>query len=61
MLVNFQKVLVKPYCDGGLKELAKTAGYPTTALWACSQFKQTHCFIMEAREAVMLHLYLENG
>ena len=62
MLVNFQKAIMKPYFDAGLKELAKTAGYPTTAIQACSQFKRTHHFIMEASEAiyqVMLHMYLE--
>ena len=63
MLGNFQKAIMKPYFDAGLKELAKTAGYPTTAIQACSQFKRTHHFIMEAWVAiyqVMLHMYLEN-
>ena len=44
MLFNFQKVLIKPYFDAALKDLAKTAGYPTIAKQACSQF---HHFIME--------------
>ena len=63
MLANFQKALVKPYFDAGLKELAKATGYPITAIQACSQFKRTHCFLMEAWEAmfqVMLRMYLEN-
>ena len=54
MLANYQKALIKPYFDAGLKELAKKAGYPTTAIQACSQFKRTHWFFQ-----VMLDLYLE--
>ena len=42
MLGNFQKAIMKPYFDAGLKELAKTAGNPTTAIQACSQFKRTY-------------------
>ena len=64
MLANYQKALMKPYFDAGLKDLAKSAGYPTTAIQACSQFKRTHWFIMEAWEAlfqVMLQLYLEGA
>ena len=64
MLANFQKALMKPYLDAGLKELAKTAGYPTAAIQACSQFKRTHAFIMDAWEAifqVMLHSYLDEA
>ena len=64
MLANFQKALMKLYLDAGLKELAKTAGYPTAAIQACSQFKRTHAFIMDAWEAifqVMLHSYLDEA
>ena len=64
MLANYQKALMKPYFNAGLKDLAKSAGYPTTAIQACSQFKRTHWFIMEAWEAlfqVMLQLYLEGA
>ena len=42
MLANFQKALMKPYFDAGIKELAKVGGYPTAAIQACSQFKRTH-------------------
>ena len=64
MLANFQKALMKPYFDAGLKKLAKVAGYPTAAIQACSQFKRTHLFIMEVWEAlfqVMLNSYLEQA
>ena len=64
MLANYQKALIKPYFDAGLRELAKKAGYPTAAIQACSQFKRTHSFIMEAWEAlfqVMLQLYLDGA
>ena len=64
MLANYQKALLKPYFDVGLRELAKTIGYPTAALQACSQFKRTHCFITEVWEAifqVMLQIYLNSA
>ena len=41
-LANYQKALLKPYFDAGLKELAKTVGYPMAQIQACSQFKRTH-------------------
>ena len=47
ILVNYQKALMKPYYDAGLKELARAAGYPLTAIHSCSQFKRTHQFILE--------------
>lgn len=53
-LGNYQKALLKLYFDAGLKELAKTAGYPTAQIQACSQFKRTHLFIMMVWEALFL-------
>ena len=44
-LMNFQKALVKPYFDAGLKSLADACGYPVAAIRHCSQFKKTHHFI----------------
>ena len=43
---------MKPYYDAGLKAMAQSVGYPLPAIQACSQFKRTHCFILEAWEAV---------
>jgi len=44
ILMNFQKALMKPYYDAGLKDLAKAAGYPTASIQTCGQFK-THSSI----------------
>ena len=52
MLMNFQKALMKPYYDAGLKALAQAAGYPLPAIQSCSQFKRTHHFLLEAWEAI---------
>jgi hypothetical protein len=61
MLTN---ALIKPYFDMGLKELAHVSGYPVAAIQACSQFKHTHHFLIEAWQAlyqilVMLQRYIE--
>ena len=63
MLMNYQKALMKPYYDAGLKALACAAGYPVAAIQSCSQFKRTHNFISEAWEAmyrVMLQHYMDS-
>ncbi len=63
-LMNYQKALMKPYFDAGLKSLAEACGYPTASIKHCSQFKKTHLFIMEAWEAlyrIMLTKFLESG
>ena len=52
ILMNYQKALLKPYYDAGLKELAQAAGYPLPAIQSCSQFKRTHHFLLESWEAV---------
>ena len=46
----------------GLKELAHVSGYPVAAIQACSQFKCTHHFLIEAWQAfylVMLQRFIE--
>ena len=62
LLMNYQKALMKPYFDAGLKSLAQAAGYPVAAIQSCSQFQRTHRFILEAWEAiyrVMLLQYIQ--
>ena len=62
MLKNFQNALIKPYFDMGLRELARASGYPVAAIQACSQFKRTHRFLIEAWQAlylVMVQRYIE--
>ena len=62
MLKNFQNALIKPYFHMGLKELARVSGYPVAAIQACSQFKCTHHFLIEAWQVlylVMLQRYIE--
>ena len=61
-LMNFQKAIMKPYFDAGLKSLANAAGYPTASIKACGQFKRVHSFLLETWEAiyrVMVSLFLE--
>lgn len=63
-LMNYQKALMKPYFDAGLKSLADSCGYPVAAIKNCSQFKKTHYFIMEAWEAIyltMVNKFIEAG
>ncbi len=47
-LMNYQTPLMK----GGLKQMAKAAGYPINQIKNCSQFKRVHYFILEAWVAV---------
>ena len=52
-----EPALMKPYSDAGLSALAKvrtlcTSGYPLASIKSCTQFKQTHRFLLEAWEAV---------
>jgi len=63
LLMNYQKALMKPYFDAGLKALATAAGYPPAAIQTCSQFKRSHNFITEAWEAMyrlMLQHYMDS-
>ena len=52
LLKTYQMALMKPYFDAGLKDLAKAAGYPVASIQACSNFKRTHQFLIEAWEAL---------
>ena len=63
-LMNYQKALMKPYFDAGLKSMAEACGYPTASIKQCTQFKRTHLFIIEAWEALyrtMLIKFIESG
>ena len=54
---------MKPFFEAGLKDLAVTSGYPSQSIQNCSQFKQTHHFLMEVWEAMyrcMLQSFLVN-
>ena len=46
-----QCTLTKVHFDAGLKQLAKSSGYPLAAIQGSSQFKCTHAFIIEAWKA----------
>ena len=64
LLMNFQKAIMKPYYDAGLKAMAQSAGYPLQAIQTCSQFQRTHHFLLEAWEAIyreMIHKYEEEN
>ena len=63
ILMNFQKALMKPYFDAGLKDLAKSAGYPIASIQVCGQFKRTHQFLFEVWEALfraMIRAFIYN-
>lgn len=63
MLKNYQRAVMKPYFDMGLKELAHASGYPVAAIHNCSQFKRTHHFLMEVWQAiyqVMLQRFIDS-
>ena len=57
-------VLMKVYYGAGLRELAKNSGYHGNTLKLveqCSNFKQTHYFLLQACKAMcreMLHMYI---
>ena len=62
MLKNFQNALMKSYFVMGLKELAQVSGCPVAVIQACSQFKRTHHFLIEAWRAIclaMVQRYIE--
>ncbi len=63
LLFNYQSALIKPYFDAGLKELAQVSGYPVAAIQNCSEFKRTHCFLMEVWQAlyqIMVEKFLQS-
>ena len=54
-LYNYQKVLMKPYYDAGLVNLAKKAGFRSETLKSLktsSNFRRTHLFLLECFESV---------
>ena len=55
VLYNYHKVLMKPYADAGLINLAKVSGYRAetlTAIRNASNFRHTHLFLLQSFEAV---------
>ena len=59
ILLNYQVCLMKPFFEAGLKDLAIVSSYPAQSIQNCSQFKRTHCFLMEVWEA-MYRCMLQN-
>ena len=65
-LKNYQPVLIKVYYHAGLKELAESCGFRSTtlkSLESCSNFKRTHCFLVQVWEALyreMVHTYINH-
>ena len=54
---------MKIYCNAGLKEL-NHQDFVVKSLDKCSSFKRTHCFLLQAWEALyrqMLHTYLNQS
>ena len=66
-LKNFQPVLMKVYYSAGLRELAKSCGHrgaTLKSLQSCTHFKRTHCFLLQAWEALyrqMLKAYFNHN
>ena len=58
VLKNFQEVLMKIFWHAGLKDVAKLAHKQMTlqSLMSCSNYKQTHRFILQCYEAVFMCL-----
>ena len=65
-LKNYQPILMKVYYHAGLRELAKSCGFHSTTLKSlelCSNFKRTHCFLVQVWEALyreMLHTFVSH-
>ena len=59
ILMNYQPVLSKVYFDVGLKQVAAAGGFKgeaLTSLQHCSNFKNTHYFLIEVWEALYLEM-----
>ena len=59
LLKNFQPVLMKIFYDAGLKQPAQESGFRAetlTSLAACSNFKRTNNFLLQAQEAMFRQL-----
>ena len=66
-LAYTEELSVKVYYHAGLKELANSSGFRSTTLkslescTACSNFNKTHCFLLQAWEAIYCtHTYTTN-
>ncbi len=54
ILFNYQKALMKLYCDAGLKQLGEQSGHRAetlTSLVQCTNFKRTHNFLLQVTQA----------
>ena len=66
IMYNNHKVLMKPYADAGLMDLAKISGYRSetlTSLRTATNFRRTHLFILQCFEAFnryFLTIFYEN-
>ena len=56
LLKNYQICLMKPFFEAGLKDLATASGYPALSIQSCSNFQQTHHFLMETWESLYRHM-----
>ena len=52
LLMNYQKCLMKPFFEAGLKDMALACGYSAVSISNCSLFKRTHRFLLEAWESL---------
>ena len=66
-LKNYQPILMKVYYQAGLRELAKSCGFWSAtlkSLESCSNFKRTHCFLLQVWEEVyreIIHTYISQA
>ena len=63
-LKNYQPVLMKVYYHAGLKELAVSCGFRSSTLKSlepCSNFKRTHCFLLQVWEHSIRKCYIHTS